>query len=57
MVIVIGGALAGVAGMVMGIPVAAAIYKLLSEYIAQKEIRAGLRPDPEQQPEKAGPAS
>lgn len=43
--------------MVMGIPVAAAIYKLLSEYIAQKEIRAGLRPDPEQQPEKAGPAS
>ncbi|WP_294730610.1 AI-2E family transporter [uncultured Faecalibaculum sp.] len=56
-VIVIGGALAGVAGMVMGIPVAAAIYKLLSEYIAQKEIRAGLRPDPEQQPEKAGPAS
>ena len=44
MVIVIGGALAGVAGMVMGIPIAAAVYKLVSQYFVRKEIEAGLRP-------------
>lgn len=36
-VIVIGGALAGVAGMVLGIPMAAACYQLAKEYIERKE--------------------
>ena len=36
-VIVIGGALAGVAGMVLGIPVAAAVYQLAKEHVEHKE--------------------
>lgn len=43
-VIVIGGSLAGIAGMVLGIPIAAAIYKLTGEYFARKEKEAGLEP-------------
>lgn len=53
-VIVIGGALAGVAGMVMGIPIAAAVYKLVSEYFVQKEVEAGLRPAEDAEPDTAG---
>lgn len=38
--VTVGGALAGVVGMLLGVPLAAALYKLLREAIAQREEKA-----------------
>ena len=42
MTVVIGGSLAGISGMFLGIPAVASLYKLVRIYIQNKEIEKGL---------------
>jgi predicted PurR-regulated permease PerM len=44
MVVVIGGSLAGIPGMLIGIPLAAALYRLAKEHVMHAEREAGLEP-------------
>ena len=49
--VIIGGGVMGVAGMLLGVPIAAAIYKLLAEQVANVPVKEAV-PKPQPAPEK-----